>query len=121
MGCSTGSGGTTGLLKHPCRCRAFVQVDAIIAIAVVLLLSGVLAKSTIWSHRGADRLADARAAAALAEDALVDLAQGRVVPAGVTVEPTPGGTAVPGHRWVRVTAGVNGRMVVLVGLAKGDQ
>ena len=100
--------------------RGFVMADVLIALAVVLLLAGLLATSAVWSRRAADRAADARAATATAEAALVGLAQGRPAPADVRVQPLSAGPPVPGHRWVCVTVAVHGRSVALVGLARGD-
>jgi hypothetical protein len=101
--------------------RGFVLADLVIGLSVVLVLAGVLARESVWSHRAAARDADVRAATAAAEAATVDLAQGQPAPGDVKVEPaTPmPEAAVPGHTWVRATAVVHGRSVTLFGLARG--
>jgi Tfp pilus assembly protein PilX len=103
------------------RRRGLVAVDTLLAVLIALTLAGLMATSAVWSRRAADHAADARAATAAAEAALIDLAQGRQPPADVRVQPLSAEPPVPGHRWVRVTAAVHGRSVALVGLARGDQ
>ena len=103
------------------RPRAFVLADMLIGLFVVLTLAGLMGTSAVWHRRAADRMADARAATAAADGALVKLAQGHPPGAGVRVEPVSGGEAIPGHAWVRVTATVHGRSATLVGLATGGR
>ena len=102
------------------RRRGFLGIDTLLALLIALTLAGLMATSAVWSHRAADHAADARAATAAAEAALIDLAQGRPPPADVRVQPLSAGPPVPGHRWVCVTVAVHGRSVALVGLARGD-
>jgi len=103
--------------------RAFVMLDAIVALGVLGVLMALMAVGLNMHHRAEIRLAGTRAACNAAETALADLQQGRTIPTNTTgdhlqVEPVTGGTAVPGFTWVRVTAVVDGRSVSLIGLAK---
>jgi type II secretory pathway pseudopilin PulG len=111
------------------RSGGYVLVDAIMALAIVLILLGVLTVAVSRQRRGSERLADSRAAIRLAEETITAMQTGGTpptAPQGTKIElhatPTPAGLEVPsGSTWVdvRVTYG-NGRSSSLSGLVRAD-
>ena len=98
------------------------------ALAIVLILLGVLTAAMTRQHRGADRLAQSRAAVRLAEDTLTAMQSGTERPAApdgmtITVRPTevqPALAAPAGNAWIDVTVSYNGRSTALSGIVRAD-
>lgn len=102
--------------------RGFVPIDVIMGIAIVLLLL-VLTHTIAMQRRATERLADTRAATALAERALIALQGGGVTLSesqrdGVVV--TRLDDAADGDVWVEVRATVETGKATLLGVARGD-
>ena len=109
------------------RC-GYIAADAIMALAIVLILATVLTVSVSRQRRGSERLADSRAAVRLAEETLAALQAGGTVPAtpeGMDVQITPLRTpselpAPSGCTWVEVVVTWNGRSSSLAGVVRAD-
>ena len=107
----------------------WVMTDAVMALAIVLILLSVLSVAVSRQHRGSQRLADSRAAIRLAEDTITAMQHGTPPPAtpdemkvSVRATATQPGVVVPkGCAWVdvEVTYGI-GRTTRLSGLVRGD-
>jgi type II secretory pathway pseudopilin PulG len=105
------------------------MTDAIMALAIVLILLMVLTVAVSRQRRGGERLADSRAALRLAEATITALQTGGKPPAApdgmsVTVRPAqvqPGAKVPDGTLWVdvNVTYG-NARTSSLCGLVRAD-
>jgi hypothetical protein len=107
------------------RRRAFFTFDAMIALIVLVALMVVIAVAGSWQQRAAHRSADARQAARAADRAMLELHAGRPITPDPDVRlqvesASAAGQEVSGYRWVRVVGECNGRVVSLVGLARGD-
>jgi type II secretory pathway pseudopilin PulG len=110
------------------RRRGWVFIDAITALAIVLIMLAVLATAVSRQRRGAERLAETRAAVRMAEDTLTALQSSVPPPAApqgvtVTVHPTEVQPALPapaGSEWVEVTIAMNGRSTTLSGIVRAD-
>jgi type II secretory pathway pseudopilin PulG len=110
------------------RRRGWVAADAITALAIVLILLGVLTTAVTRQQRGANRLAETRAAVRLAEDTLTAMQSGAKPPATpdgmkVTVRPAEAKSelaAPPAFVWVDITITHRGRDTTLSGLARAD-
>ena len=106
----------------------YIATDAIMALAIVLIMLGVLTTAVTRQRRGADRLAESRAAVRLAEDTLTAMQSGAARPDApegttVTVRPTevqPALAAPAGNAWVDVTVSHNGRSTMLSGIVRAD-
>ena len=107
----------------------YIATDAIIALAVVLMLLAVLTIAASRQRRGSDRLADSRAAIRLAEETITALQTGATPPTApggmaVQVRATPPAQpaleAPPGSTWVDVLVSYNGRSSTLSGLVRAD-
>ncbi len=104
------------------------MADAVMALAIVLILLTVLTVAVSRQRRGSERLADSRAAIRLAEDAITAMQTGAPLPAapeGMTlhVRPTTAqhGMEVPsGCAWVDVQVTYNGRSSSLSSLVRAD-
>ena len=90
------------------RGRGFILADALVGLAVIVVLLSTTAAVGRWTRRATGGMADVRAATAAAEAAL---AEGRAEPVGDAVA-----GSVAGRRWGRASATVGGRTVTLVGL-----
>ena len=105
------------------------MTDAIMALAIVVILLGVLTVAVSRQRRGSERLADSRAASRLAEETITAMQTGAPPPASpegmkvqVRAAATPPSLEVPtGSTWVdvQVTYG-NGRASSLSGLVRAD-
>ena len=105
------------------------MIDAIMALAVVLMLATMFSVAVSRQRRGSERLADSRAAIRLAEETLTAMQTGATLPAApdgtkvqVRAATAPAGLNVPsGATWVDVivTYG-NGRSSSLAGLVRAD-
>jgi type II secretory pathway pseudopilin PulG len=114
--------------RHHRKRNGYVAADAVIALAIVLILLGVLGTSVARQRRGGERLADSRAAIRLAEETITAMQTGAAPPAareGMTVQlrtaqppqdlPPPSGST-----WVDVVVSYNGRSSSLSGLVRAD-
>ena len=98
------------------------------ALAIVLIMLGVLTTAVARQRRGADRLAETRAAVRLAEDTLTAMQTGTARPNAlegttISVKPTevqPALAAPAGNMWVDVTVSRNGRSTTLSGVVRAD-
>ncbi|MEA2711864.1 MAG: hypothetical protein QOF78_4465 [Phycisphaerales bacterium] len=107
----------------------YLMADALIALAIVLILAGVLATAVARQRRGSERLAESRAAVRLAEETLTAMQSGGQppkMPEGMNVKirplDPPAALEVPsGCAWVevQVTLGA-GRSSSLSGLVRAD-
>jgi type II secretory pathway pseudopilin PulG len=97
------------------------MVDVAVGMALVAVLAAALLATLARQQRASQQLANFRAAARVAEDALSDLqidrpprlsAPGR----DVQVVRVPADSAPPGRAWVEVRATVGGRSASLLGL-----
>ena len=97
-----------------------------IGLAVVVVLTAALAISVTRSQHAAQRLADARAAARLAEATITALQTGGSPPAApngatVKVRRLDASTDLPpGSAWANVTVNFNGRIAELTGPVRAD-
>ena len=107
----------------------YVLIDAIMALAIVLILLGVLTVAVARQRRGSERLADSRAAIRLAEETITALQTGAAAPTppeGIKVQvratPAPDKLEAPsGSTWVDVEVMYqNGRSSSLSGLVRAD-
>jgi type II secretory pathway pseudopilin PulG len=112
----------------PMRRRGIIEIEILIGLiilgALVLALGAVLGRQ----HRAAQKLADTRAAAQVAETVLTDLQAGRDdrrfagdPDVAVQLRPAdekPAGEA-PRDKWVEVVVTVRGGRAALVGLVPG--
>jgi len=93
-------------------------IDLVIGLSMVTFLAGMVAVAANHQAKARSRLADHRAAAYVAESALLaiqsDGAVAPELPEGVTIQPLPDADAPPGLRWVQVSAehGVGNASVV---------
>jgi type II secretory pathway pseudopilin PulG len=103
------------------RKRGYIFADAVIALMIAAVLSTLLAVSVNASARGRRGLSDSRQAMRLAEEALSDLQLGRASASApqdtsIQVKDLTDAPAVANWRWVTVTANVNHRTAILIGL-----
>jgi len=105
------------------------MTDAIMALAIVMILLGVLTVSVNRQRRGSERLADSRAAIRLAEATITALQTGTKPPAApdgmavsVRAAQTQPEMSVPdGTAWVDVSVTYgSGRSSSLAGLVRAD-
>lgn len=115
--------------QNPHRNAGYIAADAIIALAIVLLLLSLLSVSVARQRRGSERLADSRAAIRLAEETVTALQTGATPPPppqGITVQvkPTeakPQLEAPAGSTWVEVVVSYGtGRSSSLCGIVRAD-
>jgi type II secretory pathway pseudopilin PulG len=101
----------------PRQRSAFLTLDVIVALAVVVTLSAVLAVSLSRMHQASLRMADERAAVRLAETAILHLQARDKTPllAQTSLRPLTN-PAPPAQTWVEVTAKYNTRPASLIGL-----
>ena len=104
------------------RLRAFFLIDALVAMAIILLLTLVLTVAVTRQQRTTAKLADTRDAVRLAEETLTALQAGDPAPAppeGSVVEIRPVGAVkdAAGLAWVSVHVTHRGRSTTLVGAA----
>jgi len=95
-------------------------MDTVAAMVLLSFMAGVLAVAVNRQQTGLRRLENSRAAARLAESALISLQDGRVLPqsADGRINMRRLATASPSNMaWMKVTAIVQGRSVELIGLA----
>ena len=114
--------------RHYLR-SGYILTDAIVALAIVLILLTLLTVAVSRQRRGSERLADSHAAIRLAEDTITAMQTGAALPVApdgmqVTVQAMPAQheLQVPsGCTWVEVlvTYG-NGRSSSLSGLVRAD-
>lgn len=107
----------------------YIMADAMMALAIVLILLTVLTVAVSRQRRGSERLADSRAAIRLAEETITALQTGAALPSapqGMTLQVRPtqaqhGLEGPTGCTWVDVlvTYG-NGRSSSLSGLVRAD-
>jgi type II secretory pathway pseudopilin PulG len=108
------------------------MVDVITGLLILVVLTALFATALARQTRGAQRLAESRAAMRLAERTLTALQSGQPPPAppaapadeGSAIEIAPLGPAdgAPGRAWVRVTVTRNGRTsATLIGLARAAE
>lgn len=100
------------------RRRGWVFVDVVMAMILISLIAMMLAVAAAWNRRALDHLSDSRAAARLAESALISLQSGQLPAsdAPVTFRKLSAGSEIPGHAWVEVDAVVKNHHASLVGL-----
>jgi hypothetical protein len=103
--------------------RAFVLTDAVLGIAIMAFLTGVVVVDMSWRAKADKRLENFRAASAEAELVLSELHAGQstgilVTSNEVHLEYPQGGARIPGYIWVRVIVTLHGQTVALVGLEK---
>jgi hypothetical protein len=96
------------------------MADVLTATAIVAALAVSVIGLLSRANQVARKMANARAATRAAESRLADLQASRPVVPGperdVSVHPEPGGSAVPGHTWVRVSATIAGQTADVIGL-----
>jgi type II secretory pathway pseudopilin PulG len=110
------------------RPGGYIATDAIMALAIVLIMLSVLTTAVSRQRRGADRLAETRAAVRLAEDTLTAMQTGAARPdvpeeTTVSVKPTdvqPALAAPAGNAWVDVIVSHKGRSTTLSGIVRAD-
>ena len=105
-------------MKRRTTHKAFLTIDVLAGLIMLSVLAVILSVGFTQRFRSAARLSNAREAARLAENALLDLRQNPAAkPASpdVVVTPLPEGESQP-LRWVTVRATVHGRSVSLVGV-----
>src|SRR5688500_9414702 len=106
------------------RRHGWFATEAVLGLAVVMILTAALALSVTRSQRAAQRLADSRAAARLAEATITALQSGNpapATPAGATVQVRrldPAADLPPGTTWANVNVSFNGRIVELTGVVR---
>jgi type II secretory pathway pseudopilin PulG len=117
------------LLRRRQHRKGYIATDAIIALAIVLMLLAVLSVSASRQRRGSERLADSRAAIRLAEETITALQTGATpprAPQGMTVQVRATPAQQPpletpnGSTWVDVLVSYNGRSSSLSGLVRAD-
>lgn len=101
------------------------MTDALIGMAILVILSVAVATVAVKHSRGAERLANSRQAMRLAEQTIVALQTGAPPPTpaeGSAIEIRPqasdSATAIPGFAWVTVHVTHAGRSVELTGLVR---
>ena len=103
----------------------FIMTDLVIGLGLVtvvgLLLSGAVGRAASTEQR----MADQRAAARVAERAMLDLQHRQPVPSlggdvRIIVRPVAGDTAPTGFKWTAIDATVRGRRATLIGLIPID-
>jgi hypothetical protein len=112
--------------RTPSRARrnrrpGFFLTDSVVGFLLIGVLGLVLVVGVTTAAKAHRRLADSAAATVAAEQAMALLRDRQTVPqtlgdTAVQLRPATGGQAVPGHRWVEVTATRNGRSATLLGL-----
>ena len=110
------------------RRTGYVATDAIMALAIVLVLIGILTTAVARQRRGGERLAESRAAVRLAEATLTAMQTASpppAVPEGFVVRvrsaEAPNGLRIPtGCAWVDVEVSFSGRSTRLAGLARTE-
>jgi hypothetical protein len=105
------------------RIRAFVLPDAVMGIAIMSVLTGIVVVAMAWRAEAGRRLANLRSATAEAELVLSEIHDGQPTDIPVTskevrLDYPPGGAMVPGYIWVRVAVTRGGQSASLLGLAK---
>jgi len=104
----------------PRRRRGIFLADMLTAMAIVAVLAVSMFVLLARANNAGRKMAESRAASRAAESFLADLQSARPpLPAPgqeVAVHPEPGGAAVPGYAWVRVTATITGESADIVGL-----
>jgi hypothetical protein len=104
--------------------RGFFMADVLTATAIVAALAASMFVLLARANNVSRKMAGSRAATRAAESLLADLQSARpVMPEPgqeMAVRPEPGGAAVPGYAWVRVTATVAGQSAEVVGLVPAN-
>jgi hypothetical protein len=113
--------GTRHMIATACRPRRGIfMADVMTAMAIVAALAVSMFVLLARANQVARKMAGSRAATRAAESQLAGLqsAQPLVPEPGqeIAVHPEPGGAAVPGCDWVRVTATVAGQSADVIGL-----
>ena len=103
------------------RRRAFMAVDMLFGIVIVMGLTVTLAGILHRERSAENALADSRAAVHLAEHALLNLQHGQLAPQPGTderlsIQPATSGRAPPGFAWTKVDAMVRGQHRSLLGV-----
>lgn len=101
--------------------NAFMYLDTLVALSVVIILTAMTTKSLIDHNRLQTKFADTRQAQHLAQRVLTDLQLGQPTAAPdnqtrIGIEPLKGGFQPDHQRWVRVTIDYHGQTASLVGL-----
>jgi hypothetical protein len=101
------------------RRRGFFISDAILGLAILVMIATALAIAAGRQNTAARKLANSRSAARMAERALVAMQSRTPVEASpsVKVERLADASPAKGYTWVQVTATVEGRRALLIGLA----
>ncbi len=102
--------------------RAFIMVDLLLAIALVLILTGVFVHAIWQANKTARNLAEIRQCSYTEQAILQDCFDGGNVgkfqlPPGFSIQKAPAPAPAPqGYRWVMVTRGIHGNNPRLYGL-----
>jgi hypothetical protein len=101
--------------------NGWVFLDVVMGIILVSLIAAILGAAADFHQRALRHLADSRAAARLAESALLSMQSGQTPPsyndASLAFHRLSVSSDSPGNKtWVRVEAAVGGRRASLVGL-----
>jgi hypothetical protein len=107
--------------NHQRHRRAFVAIDALIALGIVAGLAIMLAAAVRQHRTAAIGLADARSAVHLAEHAMLNLQHHQKIPvigrdSRLQILPVTGGDVPPGYQWAEVRATVAGHERSLIGI-----
>jgi hypothetical protein len=108
------------------RRRALVFADAVVGLALITVIAGLLAVAVNRHQAAMNQLANSRAASRLAQSALISLERGRPLPndprLAMRVLPSPAnGPPIEGTRWIEIRATVNGQTEQFVALARKEE
>jgi hypothetical protein len=108
-------------VKRTSKTEAFMIADVMMALGVLGVTAVIFISATNRTDRASDRLANTRYAGRVAGEVLSDLQANLPPPkedtdTKISIEPTEGGSTVPGHHWVQVVITHHGQSAGLVGL-----
>ena len=101
------------------------MTDLVIGLGLVTVVGLLLSGAVGRAHATEQRMADQRAAARVAERAMLDLQHRQPVPSlgddvRIIVRPVASDGATAGFRWTAIDATVRGRHATLIGLVATD-
>ena len=105
------------------RRRAWALADAVMAIGILVVLTGIIGVEMNWRARAAKHLENTRIATDDAELVLSQMQQGhppRLDGSDVVLVERIAGADIPNWQWVSVTARHGDRTATLIGLVKAD-
>ena len=108
------------------RRRGFLAIDAVMALAIVMILTMALTVAVTRQNLASQKLAETRAAMRLAEATMIALQTGQTPPAAPTgasvrVQRLDAPGEVPrGCAWTTITVTLNGRATDVTGIVRAD-